>query len=187
MKHSKEIIKYTFIILAIAVFALTIYPGVYRYDKLNQKFPVKINRITGTTEILYGDGWQVQGQSASELERYKSEVETMISDQREDISSLRAEIEELQNQIAEGGYVADASVKADDFYKTEDEITNEKVEPLTSFGKGDTSETVESIMGTPDKIMGNEMVEIWDYGKSSVTIKNGVVTGWRNNGELKLK
>lgn len=187
MKNSKEIIKYSFILLSIFVFALTIYPGIYKYDKFNQKLPVRINRITGTTEILYTDGWRKQGQDESEFERYKKSVDAVIDDQKNEIANLRSEIEELQNQIINSGYVHDASVKADDFYKTEVEINNEEVDQPTSFGKDDTSDTVEKVMGTPDKMIGGSAYQIWMYGKSSITFQDGVVTGWNNNGNLKLK
>lgn len=44
-------------LVTIIAFALLIYPTMYRYDKFEQKYPVKINRFTGETKILTGIGW----------------------------------------------------------------------------------------------------------------------------------
>ncbi len=47
---------------AVIVFGLTVWPTPYRYDHMNlgggASLPVRTNRITGHTEILYQGGWQ---------------------------------------------------------------------------------------------------------------------------------
>lgn len=48
-------------ILIILIFSVTIYPTVYKYDKLGN-YIVKINRLTGETNILTGNGWLNQKQ-----------------------------------------------------------------------------------------------------------------------------
>jgi len=54
----KEIVRYSGIAIIVILFGLFIYPTMYEYDKLDQKYPVKINRITGKTEVLYpGSDW----------------------------------------------------------------------------------------------------------------------------------
>jgi len=57
----KEIIKYLALIIIIVFIGLFIYPTIYRYDKLDQKWPIRINRITGNTEVLYTTGWKEIG------------------------------------------------------------------------------------------------------------------------------
>ena len=42
---------------------------------------------------------------------------------------------------------------------------------------GDTKLVVRAILGPP--VIGND--EVWEYGPSHVTFKNGVVTGWFNS------
>lgn len=42
-------------------FLLTVWPTIYRYDHINTRgsvSPVRVNRLTGKTEILYPIGWQ---------------------------------------------------------------------------------------------------------------------------------
>lgn len=53
-----KIISFVMAILFIIVFGIFIYPGIYKYDKLNQNIPVKINRFTGSTQILTVNGWK---------------------------------------------------------------------------------------------------------------------------------
>lgn len=50
------------IIVLVGIF---VWPGIYKYDKMNQKWPVRINRITGTAEVLYQSGWQEVGNQAA--------------------------------------------------------------------------------------------------------------------------
>ncbi len=53
-----RLISFGMAIVVIIVFGIFIYPGIYKYDKLNQNLPVKINRFTGETQVLYNDGWK---------------------------------------------------------------------------------------------------------------------------------
>lgn len=45
----------------ITSFGVLVWPGLYHYDKLDQKLPVKINRITGDTQVLTSKGWMKLG------------------------------------------------------------------------------------------------------------------------------
>lgn len=45
-------------IVLVLLLLVFVWPTMYRYDKMDQKWPVRINRVTGKTEILYSDGWQ---------------------------------------------------------------------------------------------------------------------------------
>ncbi|MCQ4085318.1 hypothetical protein [Saccharibacillus sp. JS10] len=57
-ENSKFKFSYLAAIIAIIIaFGLFIYPGVYKYDKYEQQYPVKINRFTGHTEIMTSNGW----------------------------------------------------------------------------------------------------------------------------------
>jgi len=48
-------------LLVVVLFALLVWPTLYRYDHIEtgpgQSLPVRTNRFTGFTEILYPDGW----------------------------------------------------------------------------------------------------------------------------------
>jgi hypothetical protein len=54
----REAIKYLFLLTVVLLIAIFVYPTIYHYDKLEQKYPVRINRLTGKTEVLYRDGWK---------------------------------------------------------------------------------------------------------------------------------
>jgi len=43
--------------ITILIIGLFIWPGMYEYDKMDQKWPVRINRLTGETEVLIQEGW----------------------------------------------------------------------------------------------------------------------------------
>lgn len=50
------------VVLLLGIF---VWPTMYRYDKLNMKYPVRINRLTGATQVLYPDGWQPMGNASN--------------------------------------------------------------------------------------------------------------------------
>lgn len=51
------------LLMATTLFGMFVWPTRYRYDKMNVQanavVPVRIDRITGKTEILYPSGWQL--------------------------------------------------------------------------------------------------------------------------------
>lgn len=49
--------------ITILFIGLFIWPGMYEYDKMDQKWPVRINRLTGETEVLIPDGWVPLGKA----------------------------------------------------------------------------------------------------------------------------
>lgn len=171
-------------LLCIVSFGLFIYPGLYKYDKLQQQYPVKINRLTGSTQVLFPNGWRSMDNSASQMEDYKVEIEEKISDQSEKIkndvlASIRSELDAIK--LEEEPSVFDS-------VRNRDASTNETVVNEEYFTKGDSMEKVKEIMGTPDGVSGAEPYENWQYGLSTVSFKDGKVTGWRNtNKQLKVK
>ncbi len=56
-KRKLIVIIFVGIIACIIVFGTFVYPGIYKYEKLEQNYPVKINRFTGHTKILTSNGW----------------------------------------------------------------------------------------------------------------------------------
>ncbi|MBA9088647.1 hypothetical protein FHR92_005165 [Fontibacillus solani] len=181
-------------IVSIICFGLFIYPGIYKYDKLNQKYPVKINRFTGNTQVLYPDGWaDMSGYDTAEtrMEQYKKEIEESISKQDERIrSSVLADIEsELESIKVNYSSQTDEQLNFDAI-RNRYENTNgtNSNEENSYFKKGDTTESVEKVMGTPDSIIGSELFEIWGYGNSSVSFSKGKVSGWSNtDNNLRIK
>lgn len=100
--------KITIIVSAVSIiisFGLFVYPTMYRYDKLEQKFPVKINRFTGKTYVLYNTGWEEAKQTpvvdtvTKDEEDEEDYDEYIIKDDKEimkDISETEESIKDLQ-------------------------------------------------------------------------------------------
>ncbi|MNM10067.1 hypothetical protein D3C81_201860 [compost metagenome] len=96
----KELRRAVLALLIVALFGLLIYPGLYKYDKLEGKYPVRMNRITGETKILREGGWVKVGDAGSSTIR--DEKEQAVT--RQDLVTLRAEIrnellQEMQTKL----------------------------------------------------------------------------------------
>lgn len=64
----------------IVLVSIFIYPTLYKYDKLDQKYPVKINRLTGKTEILTMNGWTSFDKPFIQVGSTKEEVRNSMGD-----------------------------------------------------------------------------------------------------------
>lgn len=62
MKVKRELIRFAMVIIINLVFALTVHPTSYVFEK-SEKAIVKINRLTGTT-LFYvpGRGWDINSE-----------------------------------------------------------------------------------------------------------------------------
>jgi hypothetical protein len=180
----KDLYKYCFGLAALVLFGLFVYPTLYEFDKLDQRIPVKINRITGSAEILTTNGWIKSGDydaAADEMRKYRDEIIAKMDSDREQvkqevISATRDEIiSDVQSDLA--------SVK--------EEITAYKqyeIDPNNSFGIGDSQDTVKRIMGTPDTISDLGSEQWWYYGGSQIVFKDSKVKEWRDTDRnLRLK
>lgn len=185
--------KYSLIPLCICLFGIFIYPTIYKYDKLDQKYPVKINRITGETKFLTGKGWQNAenyNSAAEEMSRYKDQIIAEIESQNDSIKqdvllTIQEELDfiiEKQASISTrpGNDVAETPNEESDEVITD---TEEVLKDATSFKLGDTKATVEKVMGVPDTIGGFGKNDYWMYGFSTVDFTNDKVSGWSNAGD----
>lgn len=186
MKVIKKTSSYLFVVICIAAFGLFIYPGIYKYDKLNQKYPVKINRITGETQVLYSDGWRnMDGYdgAAQAMEHYKNEIEQLISEQNEEITnnvlrSVQGQLETIKQDVISQPVLEQSSKY--DVVRNRDK-TNVEETTTEYFSKGDTTERVKEVMGTPTGIRSIiDGQESWFYDSSVVQFKDGKVTGWHD-------
>lgn len=191
----------TLLILSILLF---VYPTLYRFDKLDQKYPVKINRITGETQVLSGFGWVDVGRydaAFEELKKYKEDIMSQLDSIMHEIENnrnlLKMEvINDLQGEMNQMSLLLQEEVITALEQQIEDATHDIQVfktqgtDPDNYFGKGDTMETVKRIMGTPDSINAFEYSseEWWGYGYSKVIFKNGKVDSWSNTSKnLRLK
>lgn len=89
-----KIVLYVLSFLAFCLILVFVYPTLYVYDKIDQKWPVRINRITGKTEVLYLDGWYTLGIYEDEpAETSVVEEETSTEVSKPKISIERIELE----------------------------------------------------------------------------------------------
>ncbi|CAH1055094.1 hypothetical protein [Paenibacillus pseudetheri] len=190
---TRDVIRYSFIPISIIVFGLVIYPGLYKYDKLDQSLPVKINRITGNTKILTLNGWQDANDydyASNLFYEYKRQVIDAMEEQNDSIKnsvmdSVLIELENAKNQIINTANSEEINPTYADgtsvFNSVRDRSDKNKLNSdseLLNFGLGDTKETVKKSMGTPSSIINSG--DTWFYGSSMVNFKEGVVEGWND-------
>lgn len=198
-ESSKIIIRYSFVLIGVIIFGLVIYPGLYKYEKLDQRFPVKINRITGDAKILTINGWQDADDYDHALDlfaEYKQQVIDAMEGQSESIrnnvmNSVLNELQNAKNEIVNAAppettqptYADGTSV----FYSANNDKSSSKGEaPAIKIGLGDSKDTIKKSMGTPDHITNGG--DTWYYGSAIISFNNGVVEGWNDQlGELHLK
>ena len=178
----KELIKYIMISLIVVVFGIFIYPGIYKYDKLDQRYPVRINRITGSTDVLVGTKWEsVTENKTDQIKLLKEELDKNQELLKQQIIS---EIkEEVINQV-KSEVLTEYNLLLSEIEKTRTEIEAYKkfqTDPNNYFTIGSTNEEVKSIMGTPTKIEEFFDGEIWWYYDFSVVrFRDNKVTGYSN-------
>lgn len=201
MKFLHKIITCILSVIIIASFSLFIYPGMYKYDKLHQEYPVKINRLTGSTQILTEKGWQDADNynaAKDELSEFKQAIYEQIMDQNEDIkqqvlAEIKEQIEEVKNDVmneTDSSFSKYDDLREDMGIKTnaEQSTIQEVKEAGETFSKGDTSDRVKEVMGTPSGITEIGNLETWYYGFSSISFKDGKVNGWQDlDGNLLVK
>lgn len=148
--------------------------------KFNQKIPIRINRITGTTEMFSTSGWSVvksqpdEKPAISEMDAFKQQINSKLA---ADEASLK---DQLKNEILL------------EINKDIEARKNRELDQNNYFGQGSSMDDVKKIMGTPTSITKNDFAkqETWYYDSSSITFKNGLVNEWRESPlgkKLKLK
>lgn len=181
-----------------------IYPGIYKYDKLDQRMPVKINRLTGNTQVLVGTTWESvtdsEDEKADQVQLLKAELnksrESLKAEVVDEISStikaevlkgLLSDIENLTVSIDQSN-----SEMQQELEKTRESIAVYKkfeTDPDNYFAKGSSKDQVKAIMGVPTSTLefyGGD--SIWYYSTSEVEFKGNKVDSWRNLSEnLRVK
>ncbi len=123
-----RVISFLMAVILIIVFGIFIYPGIYKYDKLRQNMPVKINRLTGDTKVLTITGWaNMNTPTLSEIQKIEENLNQKFEDYKSNLS------EEIIHKFSNDAIqkINDASNQA--IYKiqkqlsdTEDEINTDK-------------------------------------------------------------
>lgn len=188
----KEYIKYGWLTLVIILILIFVYPTLYQYDKFNQKLPIRMNRISGTTEMFDGTGWNVtekEKPKASEMNQFKKDMDDRFNNLRDSIEKDISD--KLSSQVVtsiKGDLAKATSDIQDDIAKAKSEIADYKksqLDPNNSFTVGSTEDVVKKIMGTPTSISTISYLSTWYYGSSRVEFSYDKVTGW-NEGNKKL-
>ena len=175
------------IFLTIAVF---VYPTIYKYDKLDQKYPVKINRITGDAQVLTMKGWiEFESMPSNEATSLRDELIGMIDANKSELyNKLEQDRSELVDNIA---YEVEQNIKDKIIRDVTDELDAvkkdinqyKKFETNSSnyFTIGSTKEEVKKIMGVPTSI--NDYIDTWYYNSSSICFNNGKVESYDNHSD----
>lgn len=186
-----RIISFILAIVLIIVFGIFIYPGIYKYDKLNQNLPVKINRLTGDTKVLTANGWtdmntptpseiqKIENNINNKFEEYKTNLNNELISRisNDSINKINAAsdnaISEIQKQLS------DIEIKINTYQKN-------ATDPNNYFSIGSTKDDVKKIMGTPTSI--NSYIDTWYYGSSLIEFKNNKVKSYSNySNNLKVR
>ena len=74
MKEKNIIIICALIFVTLIAGGVLFWPTLYRYERIGGEFPVRINRFTGYTEILYMSGWEREVSNTEIREIPKEEI-----------------------------------------------------------------------------------------------------------------
>lgn len=187
MKFRKKPIYIITIILVIILIGIFIYPTLYKYDKLEQKYPVKINRLTGEADVLTTKGWVTfENIADNEVKTLKEELlDKLEVDRQELLGKLEADRQELKNDIAQevksqikDEVITEIRVELIEVKTEINQYKKFELDPNNYFTIGSTKDEVKQIMGAPNSI--NDYYDTWQYGSSSISFKNNKVCAYHN-------
>lgn len=189
---TKEMMRFVFAIIILISIMIFGYPTLYKYDKLDQKYPVKINRITGKTQILSGYGWTtVDGNVTSASIQEKQLSPTPSSPEPTKPETYNGETfdqfyERVLKELNPGQSIPDKSYLYLDWSRASLGINDSVVEPKDYFTIGSSKDEVKKAMGIPksmDEEFGN-----WYYGNSHIKFKSDKVFEYSNvDGNLRVR
>lgn len=157
-------------LLTIVLFLITtacaffVWPTRYRYDHLKigqNSFPVKIDRITGNTKVLYPTGWVAKEIGNEELptnQISQLKVEGALLDGRppRTESNLIKQYEEEQKQrnsdVSPVGAIEHSLLEVEIYNGTQEEISEVTVEVFTGYVRDGSSQKTEVV--SPDDLLG---------------------------------
>jgi len=172
----KEFVKYGFFILIALVVFVYIYPTVYRYDKYDQKIPVRINRITGKTELLYAYGWTVPT-TAPVIDFSKYQSTPTPTPSPTPIPTYNGEtFKQYYDRVIKEVPGETVPTKNTIYLRWERArlgLVDKLVDPKDYFTIGSTKEEVKKVMGSPNSI--DAYLDRWEYDGASVSFENGKV------------
>lgn len=186
-----RIISFTMAIILIIVFGIFIYPGIYKYDKLNQNLPVKINRLTGNTKILTATGWaDINTPTLSEIKKIENNINNRFEEYKTNLNDelIRRISNESISKInaASDNAILEIQKQLSDIEKQINTYQKAATDPNSYFTIGSTKDEVKKIMGTPTSI--DSYFDTWYYGSSSIEFKNNKVKSYSNfSDNLKVK
>ncbi len=186
-----RIISFTMAIILIIIFGIFIYPGIYKYDKLNQNLPVKINRLTGNTKILTATGWaDINTPTLSEIKKIENNISNKFEEYKTNLNDelIRRISNESISKInaASDNAISEIQKQLSDIEKQINTYQKVATDPNSYFTIGSTKDEVKKIMGTPTSI--NSYFDTWYYGSSLIEFKNNKVKSYSNfSDNLKVK
>jgi hypothetical protein len=191
----RDIIRYGFISMIIIVILIFGYPTLYKYDKLDQKWPVKINRITGKTQILYGLSWTTvedNEQSAPSPEKKLGVVPsspTPIAEETFNGETFDQFYERVINELRPDQVPPSKSHLYIDFSRASLGLDDKIIEPKDYFTIGSTKAEVLFAMddGPDNRKDYGDGNETWYYKGSSISFTDGKVTDYNNISSMNVR
>ena len=171
----RSLIRYGIIVVIIVLFGLFAYPTLYKYDKLDQKYPVRINRITGKTEVLTLRGWiemknySITQNNQQEPTQASSVTKTNMENAASKIErhTLKSDLFDINtNEIEIGEITKISKIHFNEYYVTGEvtNISNEKIEVM-SIGLEVFDKNENIIANQPDH---KSLITILNPGESKI-------------------
>lgn len=170
----KELIRYSALIVILLIIAIFVYPTLYQYDKFDQKIPVRINRLTGKTELLYPTGWTLATEKPIEknLDAQKPASTPDLTPNVYNGETFKQYYERVIKELT-GETAPNKNTLFFRWERVRLGLDDKLVDPKDYFTIGSTKEDVKKVMGPPTSI--NKYFDRWEYANSSVTFENGKV------------
>jgi hypothetical protein len=188
----KEFVKYGFLTIITILIFVFVYPTLYRYDKLDQKLPVRINRITGSAEILYTNGWTTATSTPIPTDKPISTSAPTPTPSSDPITFNGETFKQFYNravsELNKGQSIPDENHLFLEWRKAALGL-GKLVEPKDYFTIGSTEEDVKKVMGAPTELRQvYDNIDVWLYNLSEITFTNKKISNYRNTSDnLKIR
>lgn len=191
----KELIRYFAITLVVILVGFFIYPTMYRYDKFDQKIPVRINRVTGKTEFLSLSGWQLAAATPTPTPAQISKlvVSTPSPSPSPELTykgeTFNQYYERASNNLNPGQSKPTRGAMFIEWEQARLGLSDRLVDPIDYFTVGSTKDEVRKVMGVPTSISVYSTGDDWYYDTSVINFdKNDKVKSYHNFGDrLKVR
>lgn len=178
-----DYLKYGTILIVAVLILSFVYPTIYRYDKYDQKIPVRINRITGKAEMLFLNGWAAATSTPTPQTTEKPLKTASPSPSPTPIPIYNGEtFSQYYDRVIKEIPGDSAPSRNTLFFRWERArlgLLDKLMDPKDYFTIGSTKEDVKKVMGPPTSI--DSYFDTWYYDTSTITFSNGKVKEYHDS------